>query len=120
MKESVKKQKEVARRIFSKLTGLDTIYDAQTAVSALSGYIKYELAVKEMGLKLNDLLIDLKNEPKTKITEAIDALKVELQEENAKETAGLLERFGNTLAQYSAAQHLKNPMSSMKVEDIIA
>jgi hypothetical protein len=71
-------------------------------------------------LKINDLLIDLKNQPKTKITKAMEALKAELQNENAKETASLLERFGNTLGQYSAATFMKNKMSKIKIEDILA
>lgn len=120
MKAVVEKQKLVARRIFDSIKGQDTIYDAQTVVNSLSGYIKYELAIKEAGLKLNDLLIDLKNEPKTKITEAIEMLKVELQDESARDMATLLERFGNTLGQYSAAKHLKTQMNEVKLEDIVA
>lgn len=119
-KQMIEQQKALARTIFKCIEGQDSIYDAQTVVNALSGFIKYELSVKEASLKLNDLLIDLSNEPKTKITEAMEALKVELQDKNAKELASLLERFGQTLAHYGSAQYMKNPMSTMKVEDIVS
>lgn len=119
-KQMVANQKALARRIYAIIESQSTIYDAQTVVNALSGFIKYELSVKESSIKLNDLLIDLKNEPKTKITKAMEALKVELQNENAKDMAQLLERFGQTLGHYSASQFLKQPMKKVKLEDIIA
>ena len=119
-KEIVKQQKILAATIFKCLEGQENIYDAQTVVNALSGFIKYEMQVKESQLKLNDLLIDLTNEPASKIKDAMEALKVELQDKNAKDTAMLLQRFGETLGHYSAAKFMKNPMSDIKIEDIIA
>lgn len=118
--EIVKQQKILAGIIFKCIEGQETIYDAQTVVNALSGFIKYELSVKEASLKLNDLLIDLTNEPASKIKDAMEALKVELQDKNAKDIAMLLQRFGETLGHFSSAQFMKNPMSDIKIEDIIA
>jgi len=119
-KQMVKQQKVQAAVIFKCLEGVDSIYDAQTVVNALSGFIKYELSVKEASLKVNDLLIDMKNEPDSKIKEAIEKLKVELQDKNAKDISLLLQRFGDTLGHFSANKFMKNPMSEIKIEDIIA
>lgn len=119
-KQMIDEQKKLAAIIFKCIEGQDTIYDGQTVVNALSGFIKYELSVKEASLTLNDLLIDLTNEPESKIKDAIAALKVELQDKNAKDLASLLQRFGDTLGHYSANKFMKNPMSDIKIEDIIA
>jgi len=119
-KAVVSQQKELVKKIFAAIANQDTVFDGQTVLQALSGFIKYELSQKEATLKINDLLIDLSKQPKGKITKAIAELKVELQNENAKDTAQLLERFGNTLGQYSAATFMKNKMSKIKIEDILA
>lgn len=119
-KAVINTQKELVKKIFAIISKQDTVFDAQTVLTALSGFIKYELSQKESLFKIKDLLIDLKNQPDTKITKAMSTLKVELQEENAKDLAMILERFGNTLGQYSAAQFMKNKMSKIKIEDILA
>ncbi len=118
--QKVEKQKDLAKRIFPLLSKQTNIYDAQTVVNALAGYIKYELELKQREIKLNSLLIDLSVEKKNLITEAMEAMKVEFQDESANDLASLLERFGQTLSQYSSAQYMKNPMSSIKIEDLIA
>lgn len=119
-KIKIEREKGIARRIFPLLTDQESIYDAQTTVNALSGYIKYEMSKKEASFKLNDLLIDLSKEPDTKITATMQALKVELQEDGAKEVASLLERLGQALGQFSASQFMQKPMSEIKMEDIIS
>lgn len=119
-KAVVTQQKELVKKIFAAISSQDTIFDAQTVLNALSGFIKYELSQKEATLKINDLLLDLSKQPKGKITKAMTELKAELQNENAKDTTMLLEHFGNTLGQYSAATFMKNKMSKIKIEDILA
>jgi len=118
-KEMIKAQKALAKRIYATIEKQDTIYDAQTVVNAVAGYIKYELSVKEAGIKLKDLIIDLKNAPKSKISKAMEELVKELQLENAKDTAMLLERFGQTLGHFSSHEFMKNKMSKIKIEDLI-
>ena len=115
----IEKFKDMGHRIFP-LLKTETIYDAQTAIEAVSGYIKFELAVKENSYKINDLLIDMSEEPESDITTAMNAIKVELQNENAKDTAEFLELFGRTLSSYGAKEFLKKPMTDLKVEDIIS
>lgn len=111
--------KHMATRIFPLLT-TDTIYDAQTAMDAISGFVKYDLAEKESQFKVNDLPLDFSDQPEGKITETMTALKAELQTESAKEVAEFLEMFSRTISSYGAAQFVKKPMSDLKAEDFIA
>lgn len=118
-KAKVEKQKALARRMFP-LLQVESIYDGQTALNALSGYIKFEMAVRESKLKLNDLLLDLKKEPDTQITKVMEALKAEFQDEPAKELSELMERMAKTLEAFIARKYINNPMSEIKIEDIVA
>lgn len=119
-KEAVKKQKILAKKIFEIIKDQKSIYDAQTVLTAVSGYIKYEIQVKESGVKVSDLIFDLKNQKKSDIKTSMEALLNLLQTENAIDMANFLERFGKTLAHYSSETFMKNPMSSIKEKDIIA
>lgn len=118
-KAKVEKQKALARRMFP-LLEVESIYDGQTALNALSGYIKFEMAVRESKLKVNDLLLDLKKEPDTQITKVMEALKAEFQDEPAKEMSDLMERMAKTLEAFIARKYINNPMSEIKMEDIVA
>jgi len=118
-KAKVENQKALARRMFP-LLEVESIYDGQTALNALSGYIKFEMAVRESKLKVNDLLLDLKKEPDTQITKVMEALKTEFQDEPAKELSELMERMAKTLEAFIARKYINNPMSEIKLEDIVA
>lgn len=120
MKAQVKQDREFAKDIFKIIHGQDTIYDAQTVASAISGYIKYELSVREAGFKVSDLIIDLKNQKDGKIKEGMEALLAMVQDKNAKHTAAFLEKFGQVLGQYSMVTHMKTPMKDIDIKDIIA
>lgn len=115
----IDKFKDMGKRLFP-LLSTDTIYDAQTAIEAVSGYIKFELSVKEAGFKVNDLPLDFSKEPEGKVTEVMNAIKVELQGESAKDSAEFLELFGRTFSSYAVKKYLDNPMSEVNVDDIIA
>lgn len=115
----IEKFKDMGRRIFPLLT-TDTIYDAQTAIEAVSGYIKFELSIKESGFKVNDLPLDFSKEQEGKVTDVMNAIKVELQTENAKDSAEFLELFGRTFSNYAVKKYLDNPMSDVNVDDIIS
>lgn len=118
-KAKVEKQKALARRMFP-LLQVESIYDGQTALNALSGYIKFEMAARESKLKINDLLLDLKKEPDTQITKVMAALKAEFQDEPAKELSDLMERMAKTLEAFIARKYINNPISEIKMEDIVA
>lgn len=118
-KAKIENFKNIGKKLFPMLT-TDSIYDAQTVLDALSGYIKMELAVKESSFLVSDLLVDLSNEPKGNITDIMKAIHTEISKENAKDMAEFLELFSKTFSTYAVNQYLKKPMSDLKVEDIIA
>ena len=111
--------KDMGRRLFPILK-TDSIYDAQTALDAVAGYVKMELAIKEAKLKINDIPLDFSKEPKGKVTDVMNAIKVEVQNENAKDVAEFLELFSRTFSSYAMKVFLEKPMSEVKVDDIVA
>lgn len=111
--------KSMANRLFP-LLQTDTIYDAQTALEAVSGFVNFELSEKESSFKINDLKLDFSEQPEGKITNVMKAIKVELQQEGAKEAAEFLEMFAKTFSQYGSSQFLKKPMSEITAEEIIS
>ena len=118
--QKVEAQKKLARLIFPVIASMKTIYDAQTVVNALAGFIKADQAAQVAAMKVKDLTIDLSKEKASEIKAAILALREVFFYENASDAAALLERFGNGLGQFSANAYMKNPMSDIKMEDFIA
>lgn len=119
-KEKVEREKSLCRLIWPFIGELDTIYDAQTAVTALSGFISADIKKKTDALKVSDLTIDLSGETPSKIVDAVKALHGLVEHETAVDVASLLERFGRTLAMYSSNEFMKNPMKILTVDNIIA
>ena len=115
----IEKFKDLGRRLFPMLK-TDSIYDAQTALDAVAGYVKMELSIKEASFKINDLPLNFSQEPKGKITDVMNAIKVEVQDENAKDVAEFLELFSRTFSSYAMKMFLEKPMSDVTVDDIVA
>lgn len=122
MQRNAKIQHDISlcKLIWPYLETLDTIYDAQTVLNGLAGFISSGLEKKIAGIKVSEVEIDLSKEEESKIRTAFISLMGLLEIEDAKASSDLLIRFGSTLSKYGAAQYLKNPMSTLKVEDIIA
>ena len=118
--EKVNRDKMLVKMIFPLLSGQKNIYDAQTVLAALSGFIKSELDKKSAEFVVKDLKIDLSKEEDSEIKSAIISLMGLLEIEKAKDTAALLERFGNVLAQYSANEFMKGPISGVSVDSLVA
>lgn len=119
-KNKIAKQKIIARKIFPLVKGFKTIYDAQTAVQAIAGFIKLGIANEMITLTVKSLDFDLSKEKSSPIKDAMLAIHSELMDENADEAVALLERFANGLGQFSATQFMKNPMSKIKEDEFIA
>lgn len=119
-KQKIERQKTVAKLIFPFIANLPTVYDAQTAVYAIAGYIELEMIKKEQGLKISDLLLDLSREKEGEITTAMRLILGQLEIENAKESMDLLKTFGDKLPQFLSNRHLTDPMSTITSEDFIA
>lgn len=118
--EKVQREKALVKLMWPFIESQKTIYDAQTVLQALSGFIKVEMDKKSSELIVKELSIDLSKEKDSEIKTAVLKLLGLLEIEKAKDTASLLERFGNILAQYSAGEYLKNPMSMVSLDKIIA
>jgi len=118
--EKINREKTLVKLMFPYLKDQKSIYDAQTVLGALSGFVKIELDKKVAALLIKDLEINLDKEQPSEIKTAIISLIGLLELENAQEMAKLLERFGNTLAQYSAHEFMKHPISEIKIENIVS
>lgn len=118
--EKVAHMKDVVRAIYPLLEGQSTIYDAQTVVNALSGFITAHIEKKVLDIKLNDIEIDLSKEDPSKIKSSIVDIIALMKDESAQELTETLERLGRALSQYSANTFMKKPMAEIKLEDILA
>lgn len=112
--------KEVCAEVFPHLEGLDTIYDAQTAVNALSGFIAAHVEEKLNGIKMEEIKIDLSKEEDGKIKDAVLKLAELFKDEKAKSLSSILDRMGQAFSRLGAEKFLKQPMSDIKLGDIIA
>lgn len=113
----IERQKELIRRIFP-LLEVDTMYDMQTALLAVSGYIKEDIERKVQIFNVNDMLLDFKGEPDTKITKVMNAIKTELQMENAVEVMDTLETFGNFIPNIGVEAYLKKDAKDLTLKDL--
>lgn len=119
-KEKVKRDKILVKLMFPFIENMKSIYDAQTVLSAVSGYMKADLASKTSELKVKDLVVDLSKEEDNDITHAMKNILSQLQEENAEDMTELLQRFSDILPKIGANEYLKGPMSTLKITDIIS
>lgn len=118
--EKIKALKQMVSDIYPFLVSQKTIYDAQTVVNALSGFIAAHVQKKVLEIKLGDLPIDLSKEEDSEIKEAILKIMRFLRENSAQEVSETLEKFGRALSQYSANEYMKQPMKIIKLEDLVA
>lgn len=116
----IERQKKLARLIFPVLQTQKTIYDGQTVVNAVAGFIKIGIANEMVKLNVKDVDFDLSKEKRGAIKDAMLQIHALLLGENADEAAALLERFGNGLGQFSSSEYMKNPMSDIDIDKFIA
>lgn len=118
-KARVEKSKALAHRIFPALTNLPTVYDAQTALNAAAGHIKYGLVQEEAKLTVANLSFEL-GKGKSDVDYAVHTLLELLGAEKAREAMEIFELMGNKLPEFLALRGLKEPMSSVTAEEFIA
>ena len=119
-KEKVQHEIAMVKDMFPIVENMATIYDAQTVLSAVSGFIQGELAKKTVEFKVGDLTIDLSLEKDSDIKTNMTTLLGLIENEKAEDIADLLERFSNILTKVAADKFHKQPMSELKIEDIVA
>ncbi len=117
--QKVQHLKEIVRKLFPELEAVDTIYDAQTVVNALAGFIDAHIETKVQEIKLSDITIDLSKEEDSKIKTAILNIIDMFPGESAQELSENLERLGQTFSKYAADKFLKQSMSTLTVDDIV-
>ena len=120
--QTIQREKDLVRVMFPHIADMSTIYNAQTALNALSGFIKFEMDKRmgEINVSELDLLPYIEKEKASDIKSAIYSLIGQLGPEKAKDVSGLLERFGTGLAQFSAQEFMKQPMKKIKVDQLVA
>jgi len=111
--------KEVVKIVFPLLT-TETIYDAQTALNALVGFVKADLQEKQDAVKMSEVVIDLSKEKESSITKAMEVIKEALKDEPADEVSQTLERLSRAFGEFGSMKFLKNPMSELKLEELLA
>ncbi len=116
----IERSKELAHLIFPLIEDMETVYDAQTVLTSVAGFIQYDLVQKEAALKVHDIKFDYSHEPDSEVKKRVLKLVDLLQTEDAKSTSTLLQTISDKLGQHLAAVHLKGPMSQIKAEDFIA
>lgn len=118
-KEKTKRQIILAKLLFPFMSNLKSIYDAQTALLATSGYMQAALEKKLSLFKISDLEVDINDEPEGDIKTTMLNFIGQLEGENAQDSIELLETYGKILAKYGEKEYLKNPMNILKVNDLI-
>lgn len=112
--------KELVKIIYPSLEKVDSVYDAQTTVNALSGFITALIEKKVAEIKLKDIQIDLSKEEDSKIKSAILEIIGLVPEESAQELSETLERLGTTLQSFIVNKHMKEPVSTIKIDDLVS
>lgn len=115
----VKHIKEVVRKVYP-LLDVDTIYDAQTVLNAIQGFIKVDLEERLDKIKLNDLALNFDKEKDSKIKTAMQIIVKEFADEPADEFSQTIERLARAFSDFGAQKFLKNDMKSLKIEEILA
>lgn len=115
---SAKEKIALVKRIFPLVKGQKTIYEAQTVLYGLYGYIKGELQKRERAATVEELALDFSKEKD--YLDVITTLHDEFKGEKAWAFANLLNEFADSFQKYGAMKYLENPMDVLKEEDIIA
>lgn len=110
----------LVRRIYPFIKDNKSIYDAQTALYALAGYIKFELQQKERAFTIDDLALDMSKEKENEIKDTILKLMEEFKGEKGFSIAAILSEVGDSLQKYGAIKYLENPMSIIEEKDFVA
>ena len=118
--EKVAHIKEIVKAIYPILEDVDCIYDAQTVVNALSGFIEVHTSHELNKIKLSTVDIDLSKEEDSKIKTAMLKIVDLMKDESANELSETLERLGRTLSEYSAHTYMKQGMDKININDILA
>lgn len=111
--------KDLVRIAFPVIENMDTVYEAQTTVNALSGFIEAEIEKIAGKVKLSEIEIDLSKEEEGNIKTALTELVALFPDESAQELAETMERLGTTLQAFVSNNAMKEKMT-ITVDDIVS
>lgn len=111
--------KDLVRIVFPVIENMDTVYEAQTTVNALSGFIEAEIEKIAGKVKLSEIEIDLSKEEEGSIKTALTELVALFPDESAQELAETMERLGTTLQAFVSNNAMKEKMT-ITVDDIVS
>lgn len=112
--------KDVVRKIYPSLGNLDSVYDAGTSLQAISGYIAQEIKKRSLVLSISNLSLDLSKEPEGKVKDAMLEIVELIKDEPAEEVANTLQRLAGALEGYKAFYAMKEPIDTVKLDQILA
>ena len=114
---------EVTKKVFPLLKNNKTIYDGQTAVNAVSGYLKAGVEEEILKIKVSDVVErikeNLKSQKKSEIKTSMENILKVIENESANDMANLLERIGAELSKLGSYKYLKGPMSDVTQKDLL-
>ena len=119
VKQDIEKEHKLAIILFPYLQKMETIYDAQTLLHGIAGYVHHELEKKMNGVKVNELPVDVSKEKEGVFRETFGEMLDLLKDEDADHTIKFMKRFGDMLGYFGAKEYMKNPMSMIKQDDLI-
>lgn len=117
--QRISRMVSLAKLMWPFIENQETIYDAQTALFGISGYIETAIQIREDELKVSDLKVDLTKEVDGKIKTSMVNLLGLLEIENARDAATLTKKMADMIGQFGANEFVKGPMSNIKVSDIV-
>lgn len=120
VQQVAKEKVALVKRIYPHLKNQKSIYDAQTVLYGLAGYIKAELQKRERQPLIKDLALDFSKEKEGIMTDMLLALHNDFSEEKAWSFAALLNEFGDSLQKYGAHKYMQQGMDAITEEEIIA
>ena len=118
--ERMKREKALFKKVWPFIQEGLTIYDAQTVLGAVSGYIQLAIESEVAKMKVGDLIIDVSKEKDCPVKASLQKVLEELKNEDAKEVAQLLEKFGRVFSMYAAHEYMKKDIKELKVDDLVA
>lgn len=119
-RQEVDRDKQLVKLMWPFLSNLKSIYEAQTVVSGMSGMIKFQAEQKMKEYQVKDLVVDISKEKDEDIKRSFINILGLLENENAVHIADLLRRFGDNFSRLATNRFLKNPVSELTIEDILA
>lgn len=119
LKQELNVEENIARLIFPILKKQKTIYDAQTLLHGVGGYIFHELENRTNKIIVSDLPVDLSQEKEGAIRDGFAEILEITKDEKAEVMAKFMKRYGDMLGYYGSKKFLEQDVSVLNESDLI-